>query len=153
MCKAVRINPNAKVLNIQARQKANNVIVEKKLFEVLLLDVNDFITEGSRSNVFFIKDNVIYTPPGKDVLQGITRKNILHICEQQNLSLIQKNIHLSELENFDAVFLSGTSLKVLPVKNIETHFFGTKNKTLQQLMDLYHVLIKQYIKNITNPAS
>lgn len=146
LCKAIRTNPNAKVLNIQARRRANNIIVENKFFEVLLLDVNDFITEGSRSNVFFIKDNVIYTPPGKDVLQGITRKNILHICKNHDLSVIEKNIHLSELKNFDALFLSGTSLKILPIKNIEKYFFNNKNKTLQKLIDLYNQFIENFIE-------
>lgn len=146
LCKAIRTNPNAKVLNIQARRRANNIIVENKFFEVLLLDVNDFITEGSRSNVFFIQDDIIYTPPEKNVLQGITRKNILQICKNHDFSVIEKNIHLSELKKFDALFLSGTSLKILPIKNIEKDFFDTKNNTLQKLMTLYNQLIENYIE-------
>ncbi len=145
LCKAIRTNPNAKILNIQARRRANNVIAEAKVFEVILLDNNGFITEGSRSNVFFIKENQIYTPLSGNVLQGITRKNIFRICKKNNIRLIEKDITLSEIKNYDAAFLSGTSLKVLPIKNIEDISFNPSNKTLKKLMLLYNQLIEKYI--------
>ena len=88
LCKAVRSNPNAKILNTDARQKANHYIVENKLFEVLLQD-HDLIKEGSRSNVFFIKDNTIITPPAYEVLKGITRTNILKICKISLIKLLK----------------------------------------------------------------
>ena len=146
ICKALRTNPNAKVLNIQARKKANNVIAEAKVFEVILMDNNGFITEGSRSNVFFIKENTIFTPFSANVLQGITRKNIFRICELHNITLIERDIPLSEIGKYEAAFLSGTSLKVLPIKNIENIFFHPSHKTLKKLMFLYNQIIKNYIK-------
>src|SRR6056297_523729 len=146
LCKAIRTNPNAKVLNIKARKKANDVIAEAKVFEVLLKDNKGFITEGSRSNIFFIKRNTLYTPFSADVLQGITRKNIFRICKQHNISLVEKNIRLSEIGNYEAAFLSGTSLKVLPIRNIEETSFNTSQKTLKELMLLYNQLIDNYIR-------
>ncbi|MDY6801401.1 MAG: aminotransferase class IV [Bacteroidota bacterium] len=146
LCKAIRTNPNAKVLNIQARKKANNVIAEAKVFEVILMDNNGFITEGSRSNVFFIKKNTIFTPFSANVLQGITRKNIFRICEQHNIRLIEKNICLSEIENYEAAFLSGTSLKILPIKNIENTSFNSSHKILEKLISIYNQFIDNYIK-------
>ncbi len=151
LCKAIRTNPNAKILNIQARRRANNVIAEAKVFEVILLDNNGFITEGSRSNVFFIKDTQIYTPLSGKVLQGITRKNIFHICNQNKISLMERDIQLSEIENFDAAFLSGTSLKVLPIKNIENISFNPSNQILQKLMLLYNQLIEKYLEENNLP--
>jgi len=146
LCKAIRSNPNAKILNIKARKKANDAIAEAKVFEVLLLDNKGFITEGSRSNIFFSKGSTIYTPFSADVLQGITRKNIFRICEQHNIKLVEQNIRLSEIENYEAAFLSGTSLKILPIKNIEKISFNTSQKTLKELMLLYKQLIDNYIK-------
>ena len=149
LCRAARSNPNAKILNTEARKIANNRIVEEKKFEVLLLNNNDFITEGSRSNVFFIKDNKIITPKGKDVLKGIARKNILDICKHKNIEVIEREIHYTEIIKMDAMFLSGTSLKVLPVKNFEDHEFSTENNYLKQIMLLYDKAIDDYLRKLT----
>ncbi len=145
LCKAVRNNPNAKILNTRARQKANHYIIENKLFEVLLIDKNQNITEGSRSNIFFIKDDTVITSPHQDVLMGITRNNIINLCKKNLINHIERKVHLSELKQMDSAFISGTSLKVLPVKNIEGIEFNTNNKLLKRLLILYDDLINNYI--------
>ena len=146
ICKAIRTNPNAKILNTEARKKANNTIVEEKLFEVLLQNSDGFITEGSRSNIFFIKGQTVITPPENDVLMGITRTNIIKICKQNGINIIEKKIHYSEISEMDSAFISGTSLKVLPVKAIDKYTFNTKNSVLKDIMKLYDSLIEKYIK-------
>lgn len=145
LCKAVRSHPNAKILNTEARKKANNTIVEERLFEVLLVDEDGFITEGSRSNIFFIKDNKVITPPEKDVLVGIARKNIKKICKSNNIEFIEKKIHYSMISGKDSIFLTGTSLKVLPVGFLEEFRYNTKNELLKKLMKLYDKSIQEYI--------
>jgi branched-chain amino acid aminotransferase len=153
LCKAVRTNPNAKILNTIARQKANHYIVENKLFEVLLHDSDNRITEGSRSNIFFIKDQMILTPPGNEVLKGITRSNVFKLCKLNNISIIEKHIHLSDLPQMDAAFLSGTSIKVLPVKSIESIHYHVNNELLQNIMRLYNQLIADYVAEKTTPTN
>ena len=145
LCSAIRTNPNAKILNTEARKKANNTIVEEKLFEVLLINDKGFITEGSRSNIFFIKDNKIITPPQKEVLNGITRRNILKICKQNKIDIIEESLNVSNIKEIDVAFLSGTSLKVLPVKQIEKHEFNIENEFLKRIMKLYNDAIDNYI--------
>lgn len=153
LCKAIRKNPNAKILNTEARQKANHYIIENRLFEVLLQDSDGNLTEGSRSNIFFIKDNVIITPPENEVLKGITRTNILEICKKNNLKLIEKEIHIDDLTAIDSVFISGTSLKVLPVKTIEMFEYDVNNPILKKLIKLYDNLIRDYLQGKSIQAS
>ncbi|MBU8891243.1 MAG: aminotransferase class IV [Bacteroidales bacterium] len=144
-CKAIRLNPQVKILNSEARIRANDTIAEKKLFEVILQDNDGFITEGSRSNVFFIKDDELITPPESDVLQGITRLNIIRLCKSENIKLKEKKIHISEISEMDSAFLSGTSLKILPVNNIDSFEFYTQNQVLQKISGLYNKSIEDYI--------
>ncbi len=153
LCNAVRLNPNAKVYNTEARKKANHRIVEEKLYEVLLMNKDGFVAEGSRSNIFFIKNNKVITPPVCDVLNGITRKQLINICKQKNIDIAEDRIHFSDLSNMDCAFLSGTSIKVLPVKNIGDGKFDTKNKVLRRIMGLYDQAIADYINSKINPAS
>jgi len=147
LCRTVRTNPNAKILYTEARKKANSRIVEEKLFEVLLINNEEYITEGSRSNIFCIKDNIVITPPEKDVLNGVTRKNILKICKENKIEIIEKKIHYSELKKMDALFISGTSLKALPVRCFEEIAFNTNNKILNRIMKYYEGLISNYISS------
>ncbi len=144
-CKALRTNPSAKILNSDARIIANDTIAEKKLFEVILQDKKSFITEGSRSNVFFIKGNKIITPPKKDVLQGITRLNVLKLCKSEKIELIEKRVHLSEISEMDSAFITGTSLKILPIRKIDSFEFNTHNITLQKISELYNDCIERYL--------
>ncbi|MCK5171180.1 MAG: aminotransferase class IV, partial [Bacteroidales bacterium] len=147
LCRTIRSNPNAKILNTEARKKANNTIVEEKLFEVLLINNEGFITEGSRSNIFFIKDNMVITPPEKDVLNGITRKNILKICKLNKIEIIEKKVHYSELKSIDTMFLTGTSLKALPVRFFGEIEFSTNHKILNRIMELYKESIIRYVSS------
>lgn len=147
ICQAIRTNPNAKILNTDARNKADKTIAEEKLFEVLLINNEGFISEGSRSNIFFIKDNKIITPPEKDVLNGVTRKNVVKICKQNKIELIEEKINFSDIQKMDSIFLTGTSLKVLPVRSLEGIEYNTQNRLLIYLKDLYEKLILEYISS------
>ncbi len=153
ICHITRINPNAKLLNSEARKRANNRIVEEKLFEVLLLNEKGNITEGSRSNIFFIKGNVIITPPEKDVLNGITRKTVIQICRDNAIEIVEEDVLFYDLEKMDAVFLTGTSIKALPVSKIENINYSTNHPVLNQVKDLYNVTINDYIDSKTTPAN
>jgi branched-chain amino acid aminotransferase len=146
ICNAIRINPNAKVLNTKARNKANHTIAENKIFEVLLKNNSGFISEGSRSNIFYIKNQIVFTAPERDVLNGITRQNIIKLCNDHNIKLIEKKISKSEITEMNSAFLSGTSLKVLPIKNIEETILDTTHSTLLKIMNFYDSLVDDYIE-------
>lgn len=145
ICDAIRINPNAKIYNSDARKRANQRILNEKLFEVLLVDNEGFITEGSRSNIFFIQDNQLLTPPQTDVLNGITRQKIIEICKQNDIPLSVKKLNYSEIHKIDALFLTGTSIKVLPVKSLEKFQFNNKHILLKKMMQLYSQSIEDYL--------
>lgn len=146
LCDATRDVPNAKMLNTETRQKANHIIAEKKIFEAILVDKEGYITEGSRSNLLFISENTVLSAPEQDILQGIVRKNVKRICIKNNIPFVERRIHMDDLVKMEAMFLTGTSLKILPVANFETYSFSTNNLLLAQLMGLYDKSINDYIK-------
>lgn len=145
---AERINPNAKVFQTEVRKFANQLMVEKSFYEVLLVDHQQQITEGSRSNVFFIRGDEIITPPGKQVLLGITRQKTIACANRLNLRVREAEIHLDTLNNFDATFITGTSPKILPVNDLDGHSFDANNKVLRSLMNEYDKIIQEDIKKV-----
>jgi branched-chain amino acid aminotransferase len=141
-----RKNPNAKVVQSEIRERSNQMITNQHLYEVLLVNRNGVITEGSRSNVFFIKDEIFYTAPYSMVLVGITRQKVIECLKHLKLSIVEDAISISQLDNFDAAFLTGTSPKVLPISSIGNLQFETQLLVLQKLMKSYGKLIDDYIK-------
>jgi len=144
--------PNPSVKNWFANYKAEIAIIkeEKQLYELILESENGTITEGSQSNLFVVKNNTIYTAPKDIVLEGITRKKIFAICETNKIKLEEKVYARDFLFNADAVFLSGTSAKILPVSKIGDTQIKAFHPLVKKISDLYDGVINEYISNHKN---
>ena len=95
-------------------------------YEALLVNENNLITEGSRSNIFFLRNNILFTAPDNMILNGITRKYILEICSENNITVKYEPVNADEISDYDAVFMTGTSPMVLPFNRIDDKFFSVK---------------------------
>lgn len=144
---AERNNPEAKIVQQNIREKANRIISEKNVYEVLLVNENNEITEGSRSNFFCIKNNTLYTPPLHKVLRGITLEKVLYVAEKQNINIRYEAIMKNELDFYDSAFITGTSPKILPLASAVNYEFDVNNKILRLLMQLYNDLINNYLRH------
>lgn len=146
-----RINPNQKQNNNNYKEAVNTFITNNKCYEALLVNNNDTITEGSKSNIFFVKDNCIYTPPSKNVLPGITRQKVIEICKNNALNVYEQQINKSEIFNFDAAFITGTSPKVLPAYKIDNIALNPANKTVLLISNNYNSDIQSNINDFSWP--
>ncbi|MCF8299200.1 MAG: aminotransferase class IV [Saprospiraceae bacterium] len=142
---AERNNPNAKILNIELSESANILLERKNIYEVILVDKNGFITEGSKSNIFMIKNDEVFTSPVHDVLPGITRQYVIEICRDLGLKISEKRVHESDIKNLDAIFITGTSPKVLPICKVDDVKFTFENIILYKIMLEYNAIIENYI--------
>lgn len=143
-----RENPNAKVVNLSFREKVEEKIKTAKVFEAILVNRNGNITEGSKSNIFMIKENTVFTAPVEDVLPGITRDTIIAVCKKCGYEVIEKRINYKDINNLDGLFISGTSPKVLPIKRVEDiHFNSASNEVIQNILNGYDQVISDYINN------
>jgi len=147
LIKLEREKPNVKILNDQYRQKVSRKIEEDGVFEVLLVNGSGKITEGSKSNVFFVRGEKVFTAPDSYVLKGITRKYILDSCRSAGVEVIEELVDVDSLEDFDGVFLSGTSIKVLPVSRIDNMIFKSSTcPTIVAIRDEFDRLLEKYIE-------
>lgn len=140
-----RNTPNIKIKNTEARQIANSYIEQTKLYEVLLLNKDNLLTEGSRSNLFFIKDDTFFTAPDSVVLKGITRLKIISIINKIDCKLIYKAVSIDELKNYQSAFICGTSIGVLPICKINNIKYDLNNKILRTLILEFNDLVNQYL--------
>lgn len=141
-----RQNPNAKIINTAFRNTVDEEIRKNGAYEAILADNNGYITEGSKSNIFLIKGNDVFTAPVSTVLPGVTRNVILEVLKCDNIPVYEEKIHYTELKSYEALFISGTSPKVLPVSMVDDiKYNSSSNALVCRIMNDYNCKIKTYI--------
>lgn len=140
-----RVSPNTKYRNVPLKEAARAIIESQGVYEVILVNKQGWVTEGSRSNVFFVKENELYTAPQDMVLMGVTRHKVLHLARMNGVIVRHEKIHYESLGQFDAAFLTGTSPKVLPLRRIEEYTFDVKNQLMRNMMQWYDELLTREI--------
>lgn len=143
-----RQNPNAKVQHDDYKSFVANSLAKSGTYEMILTD-NEIVTEGTKSNIFFIQNKTVVTAPLNRVLGGITRQTIVNLLiKNDDFILEERDIFISELSHFQAAFISGTSPKVLPISEIKNvALFDVSNLVLRKIMLLYDDLISKNIQN------
>ncbi|MFL0251809.1 aminotransferase class IV [Clostridium neuense] len=145
--KGERKNPNAKIMDVDFRENVDSKIRDKKVFEAILVDRNGNITEGSKSNIFMVKEKCVYTSPVEDVLPGITRDVIIDIVLKCGYKLKEERINYKDIKYMDGLFISGTSPKVLPINKVDDILFNSQNNLIiKEIHNLYEEYIEDYIK-------
>ena len=143
----MRPNPGVKKWDDQFRNSVSRYILKNEVYEVALKNQQNQITEGSRSNIFFIDGaGSLISAPGNDILQGITRKYVLELAARQGIQIEERTISANTLDDLVSVFISGTSPKVLPVKQIDDFFFDVTNPLLRLLMRRFEHLVQTSLK-------
>jgi branched-chain amino acid aminotransferase len=91
----------------------------------LLLGLDGNITEGTGDNFFIVKDDIVITPKGKDLLRGISRDYIISdICPQLGLPVVEQDIDPYDVYNADEAFMTGTPFCMLPVTSLNSLAIG-----------------------------
>jgi branched-chain amino acid aminotransferase len=142
---AERKDPESKVIDHKLRSTIYHKLIAEGGYEAILVNENNLITEGSRSNIFFLLHDTLITAPDNVVLNGITRKHIIEICEEQKIKVEYGYVDANDLGRYDTVFMTGTSPIVLPFSCINDHFFEVRYPVLEKLRKLY---IEKALKSI-----
>jgi len=100
------------LISILARRE----ITSKGLDEAILLNEGGYVTEGSTSNVFFIKSSGLVTPPLESgILPGITRALVIEIAGMLGISVMEDNITPADIHHFDEAFLTNSTMEIMPL--------------------------------------
>ncbi|WP_027963915.1 D-amino-acid transaminase [Halalkalibacillus halophilus] len=122
--------------NVMTKQKAK----ENGAFEAIFYRNEDHVTEGSSTNVFVVKDGTLYTHPADNyILNGITRRYILHVAEETNVPVEETVFSLDFLHEADEVFVASTTAEIVPVVQIENEVIanGKPGDVTKQLLQSF----------------
>jgi branched-subunit amino acid aminotransferase/4-amino-4-deoxychorismate lyase len=133
--------PHAKTLNMMESYLAYSKARKSVAYDALLINRQGFITEGTRTNFFCIKDKTIFTPYVKDILPGVMRKVMLKVALENNYQVVEKNIKLEDIKNYDGAFVTSTSSKIMPAKSVDGVVIGYPDSLKELMKLLNHFLI------------
>ena len=118
-------------------------IAEKKGFDdSLMLDSNGYVAESTGANIFFVKNNKLYTPIADCFLNGITRQTVIKLAKKNNIKIIEKRILPRELLKADEIFLTGTAVEITPISQIDNKKFNV-GKITKKLISLFSDLVEK----------
>jgi branched-chain amino acid aminotransferase len=141
-----KIHHNNLLNNILAKIQANVAGVDA----AVMLDSNGFVAELNDTNLFMVKDGVVYTPFADACLHGITRGLVLEICKSHGIPAEERNLSLTEFYTADEVFATGTMGELTPVKEIDGRAIvnNSGRKMIAELQQHFHALIPKYSEKL-----
>jgi branched-chain amino acid aminotransferase len=121
-----QVTPGVKSLNYLANILARAEATAAGAQEAILLNATGHVSECSGDNIFFIKDNKIFTPPtSAGILVGVTRNVVIGLAnEKLGIKVIERNFPRYDLYSADEVFLTGTGAEVIAGVKIDGRVIG-----------------------------
>jgi len=115
--------------------------------EVILLNEHDQISECTSANIFIIKGHHVWTPPvqSSGCLPGVTRAILLEEIQVPGLTIAERELTASDLEESDQVFITSTTRDLIPVLEIDRQRLHQNRPALKLLQDAFSKYRSQYI--------
>ncbi|MEA3227047.1 MAG: aminotransferase class IV [Planctomycetota bacterium] len=114
-----------KTTSYYSRMIALNTAHQRGAAEALWFTVDNHLAEGCVSNVFLVKDSVLYTPSIETpVLAGVARKTVCQLALKNSIELIEKDLTINDVLGADELFLTNVIMQVMPITKVEKHKVG-----------------------------
>lgn len=151
-----RQNPNDpacghKTTSYFSRMIALKMAHLKRSAEALWFTTDNYLAEGCVSNVFLVKDSMLYTPQLRTpVLAGVARKTVCLLAQQNSIKLIEKDLTIDDLLGADEIFLTNVIMQVMPVVSVEKHIVGEGKvgPMTKEMMDKFDALVQDQCRPV-----
>ena len=113
--------------------------------EALMLDPHGFIATCNSTHFFIVRKGEVWTSSGDYCLGGITRGNVIELCRQNDIPVMQKNFSLIDVYGADESFVTGTFAGLAPVREVDGRTIGDgePGTMLRNLQGLYLDLLER----------
>jgi len=151
---SVKTSPHSPSANMKTLNFLNHIIAkmeakESGFNEGIMVNTEGFITEGTVSNIFMVKDGSLSTPAKEmGLLPGITRQAVLEIAEAKQMQAEEGKITLNKLLEADEAFLTNSLVEIMPLIEVDGHAVGkgTPGPVTQELIRSYKELVRKELK-------
>lgn len=141
------INPRIKSLNYLNNILAKIEAKQSDAVEALMLNNDGYVVECSGDNIFWIKNEVIVTPPPYiGILEGVTRNSVIALAEEAGFQVEERVFTRHDLYIADECFLTGTAAEVIPVVKLDQRVIGDgkPGKVTQKLIAAFRHLTNNF---------
>jgi branched-chain amino acid aminotransferase len=153
-----RQNPNDpicghKTTSYFSRMVALKMAHQKRAAEAIWFTTDNRLAEGCVSNIFLVKEKILYTPPIKTpVLAGIARKTVCRLALKNSIKFIEKNLLIDDILNADEIFLTNVIMQVMPVVSVEKHVVGAGKvgPITKEMMDKFAAFVEEQCHPVKN---
>jgi len=113
--------------------------------EALMLDPHGFVATCNSTHFFIVRKGEVWTSSGDYCLGGITRGNVIQLCEQNNIPVYQKNFSLTDVYGAEEAFVTGTFAGLAPATEIDGRTIGDgkRGAIVERLQQLYLSMLEQ----------
>lgn len=113
--------------------------------EALMLDPHGFVATCNSTHFFIVRKGEVWTSSGDYCLGGITRGNVIELCRQNNIPVLQKNFSLTDVYGAQEAFVTGTFAGLAPVREIDGRIIGDgeRGSMVEKLQGLYLLMLEQ----------
>ncbi len=118
------LKSNIKSISLLGNVLLKNHAADNGCYETLLVR-NKKLTEGSTSNVFVVRDKIIYTPKlSNELLPGVTRDLLIKLLHKNNLKVNESDIYESDLVKADEIWCSSSTNAVVPIVKVDDNMIN-----------------------------
>jgi 4-amino-4-deoxychorismate lyase len=151
-----RLAPETDV-RIKSFHYMNNILGKQEMFdypwatgaEGLMVTEQGDVAEGLTSNIFIVKNGVLYTPPlDTGILPGVTRQFIFELADKLAVPVKEQRFKWGFLLQADEVFLTNSVQAIVPVHlaynpDGDKYQFAEQRQVTQQFQKLYEVFVQR----------
>lgn len=144
---------NSILTKIKSTNYLENILAREETFksqsqEGLWTNTQGYITEGTISNIFFLRKEVLYTPSlDCGCLAGTRRNVVLQLASDLGISVQEGKYRPSLLKEADQIFLTNALMGIMPVSQIDSQPKNIQSDMLKFLMDEYAKYLKKSSEN------
>ncbi|NOQ17284.1 MAG: aminodeoxychorismate lyase [Methyloprofundus sp.] len=139
-----RLGLNATLAGLKHNNRLDQVLAraewQEEFQEGLMLNLNEHVIEGTMTNLFVVKEAVLYTPElNLSGIVGIIRQIILLLAEQQNIIVQQAELQQDFVMAADELFLSNSVIGIWPIKSLKNKAYpvGPVTQAIQRAFTAY----------------
>lgn len=137
--------PTAKTLDMLLSAVLYNRAREQGAYDTLLVNAEQCVTEGTRTNLFVTDGKRLLTPPADQTLSGVTKTTVIECARMHGVAVQEQPLPWDQFGDWEGVFLTSTSSKIVPVVEVDKLTFAIPTITKE--------LITHYDTYLTNYAS
>ena len=120
--------------------------------EALMLDPHGFVATCNSTHFFIVRKGEVWTSSGDYCLDGITRRNVVNLCKQNDIPVFERNFSLTDVYGADEAFVTGTFAGVVPAHTIDGRVLTEgRGPMVQRLQGLYKAHIESDIAGRSRP--